>query len=371
MQSLYWSVLSTSAMRQNTVKQSNFTKKHYVLRFTHYAQKFMERFLPKGKKDQPFNKATVDDLYYCYRLLLQREPDEAGWNYWHKLVTNYSISIQMLVDDFLYREEFQKLQEEAFKPRLVELEDFKIYVRKNDFFIGAVIANTRSYEPYVTDEVRQLLKPGMVFIDIGANIGYFALLAATLVSPTGRVYAFEPNPDNCQMFEKSIKANGFDNIQLFPYAVAEAQQAFNLDVGGTNSNGRIIDFSSQAVPGQAAPRRVEAVVLDDILPNLERVDVIKLDIEGAEPRAWQGMQQIVNRFRPVLVFEFSPELIPITSHVTAESFLDEIIGCRYDLYILERFQEKSDRPQTKAQILEACAKPGQTHLDLLGIPRKS
>jgi len=334
-------------------------------------QKFLQRFLPKGKKDQPFKKATVEDLYYCYRLLLQREPDEEGWNYWYKLVTNYSVSIQMLVDDFLYREEFKKLQEEAFKPRLVELDDFKIYVRKNDFFIGAVIANTRNYEPYVTDEVRRLLKPGMVFIDIGANIGYFSLLAAALVGRTGKVYAFEPNPDNCRMFEKSVEVNGFENIELFPYAVAEAGQTFNLDVGGTNSNGRIIDFSPQAVPGQATPLSIEAVVLDEALPDLERVDVIKLDIEGAEPRAWQGMQQIVNKFRPALVFEFSPELIPITSHISAESFLDEILGREYDLYILERFKEKSDRPQTKVQILGACARPGQTHLDLVAIPRKS
>jgi FkbM family methyltransferase len=330
-------------------------------------QKFLQRFLPKRKQDQPFKQATVEDLYYCYRLLLQREPDEAGWNDWHKLVTSHNVSIQMLVDGFLYSDEFKRLQEEAFKPRLIELDDFNIYIRQNDFFIGAVIANTKNYEPYVTDEVRRLLKPGMVFIDIGANIGYFAMLSAALVGPSGKVYAFEPNPDNCRMIEKSIEANGFENIQLFPNAVAEARQSFNLDVGGTNSNGRIIDFSPDAIPGQATPLLVEAVVLDEALPNLDRVDVIKLDIEGAEPRAWQGMQQIVSKFRPTLVFEFSPELIPITSHVTAESFLDEIISHQYDLYILERFKDKSRHPQTKQQILEAYAKSGLTHLDLVAI----
>ena len=330
---------------------------------------YLQRFLPKRKQNQPFKKATVDDLYYCYRLLLQREPDEAGWNDWHKLVSKHNVTIQMLVDGFLYSDEFKKLQEEAFKPRLVELDDFKIYIRQNDFFIGAVIANTKTYEPYVTDEIRRLLKPGMVFIDIGANIGYFAMLAAALVGPTGKVYAFEPNPDNCQMVEMSIEANGFENIQLFPNAVAEAKQSFNLDVGGTNSNGRIIDFTPEATPGQATPILVEAVVLDDTLPDLDRVDVVKLDIEGAEPRAWQGMQQIVSKFRPILVFEFSPELIPITSHVTAESFLDEIISHQYELFILERFKDKSQQPQTKQQILDAHQASSLTHLDLVAIPR--
>jgi FkbM family methyltransferase len=329
---------------------------------------YLQRLLPRRPSNQPFQKATVEDLYYCYRLILQREPDEAGWNDWHKLVTNHTISIQMLVDGFLYSEEFKKLQEEAFKPRLVELDDFKIYIRKNDFFIGAVIADTKSYEPYVTEEIRRLLKPGMTFIDIGANIGYFALLAAALVGPTGKVYAFEPNPDNCRMVEMSIEANSFANIQLFPYAVAEARQQFNLDVGGTNSNGRIIDFSPDAVPGQATPILVQAVVLDDALTGLERVDVIKLDIEGAEPRAWQGMQRIIGRFRPTLVFEFSPELIPVTSHVSAESFLNQILAQQYELFILERFKDKSRRPQTKEQILEAHARSGLTHLDLVATP---
>jgi FkbM family methyltransferase len=303
--------------------------------------------------------------------LLQREPDKSGWNDWHKLITNHTVSIQMLVDGFLYSDEFKKLQEEAFKPRLIELDDFKIYIRRNDFFIGAVIADTKNYEPYVTDEIRRLLKPGMVFIDIGANIGYFALLAAALVGPAGRVYAFEPNPDNCRMIEMSVEANGFTNIQLFPNAVAEAKQRFNLDVGGTNSNGRIIDFSPDAVPGQATPLLIEAVSLDDTLPNLERVDVIKLDIEGAEPRAWQGMRQIISRFRPTIVFEFSPALIPVTSHVSAESFLDEILSHQYDLYILERFKEKSAQPQSKQQILNAQANSGLTHLDLAAIPRST
>jgi FkbM family methyltransferase len=329
---------------------------------------YLQRLLPSRKKNQPFKKATLEDLYYCYRLLLQREPDESGWNDWQKLVTTQSVSIQMLVDGFLYSEEFKQLQREAFKPRLIELDDFKIYIRRNDFFIGNVIATTKNYEPYVTTEIRRLLKPDMVFIDIGANIGFFSLLAAALVGPGGSVFAFEPNPDNCDMFEKSIEANGFENIQLFPYAVAEEKQQFNLDVGGTNSNGRIIDFTPGAVPGQATPLLIEAVVLDDVLSDVEQVDVVKLDIEGAEPRAWQGMQQIVDKFRPVLVFEFSPELIPITSHIPAESFLDDLISHQYDLYILDRYKEKSPHPQSKQKILEAHANSGLTHLDLVATP---
>ena len=127
----------------------------------------------------------------------------------------------MLVDGFLHSEEFRRLQEEGFRPVLVELDTFKMYVRRNDFYVGAVIANTKSYEPYVAAEIERLLKPADVFVDLGANIGYFTLLAATLIGPEGQVHAFEPNRDNCELVKRSIEANGFANIRLYPTAVAE------------------------------------------------------------------------------------------------------------------------------------------------------
>jgi FkbM family methyltransferase len=328
----------------------------------------LRKIVPGKKSGKPFSRATVDDLYYCYRLLLQREPDEGGWNDWHKLITNHTVSIQMLVDGFLYSQEFRNLQEEAFRPVLVDLERWKMYVRRNDFFIGAVIAREKSYEPYVTAEIDRLLKPGDIFVDIGANIGYFTLLAAAVVGEEGHVYAFEPNPDNCELLERSIIENGFANISLFPNAVAEAEQSFNLDVGGTNSNGRIIDFSPQAVPGQYPPLLVEAVVLDKVLADVERINLIKIDIEGAEPRAWQGMRQLIARHRPTLVLEFSPDLIRVTSHVTGESFLDDILDHNYQIRILERTQARSSGPQSRQQIMDNHARSGLTHLDLVAYP---
>ena len=324
--------------------------------------------LRSHRADRPFDHATADDIYYCYRLLLQREPDEAGWNTWHKVVS-YEVSVQMLVDGFLHSEEFRRLQEEGFRPVLVELDTFKMYVRRNDFYVGAVIANTKSYEPYVAAEIERLLKPADVFVDLGANIGYFTLLAATLIGPEGQVHAFEPNRDNCELVKRSIEANGFANIRLYPTAVAEAAQTFTLDVASTNSTGRIIDVSADDVPEQARPRLVEAVVLDRALADLARIDVIKMDIEGAEPRAWRGMQQIIRKHRPALVFEFSPKLIAITSHVSAESFLDDVLASGYDIFILERCEEKRPTPCSRQQIMDNQAASVETHLDLVAYPR--
>jgi FkbM family methyltransferase len=322
----------------------------------------------KATKNTPFYLATEEDLYYCYRLILRREPDEAGWDYFKELLQQ-QVSIQMLVDGFLHSAEFRTLQEEGFRPRLVELDRFKMFVRLNDFFVGAVIANEKSYEPYVTAEICRLLEPGMVFVDVGANIGYFTLLAAALVGPEGSVIAFEPNTDNCDLLEQSITANAFDNISLHPYAVAESEQEFQLDVGGTNSNGRIIDFSPQAVAGDGPLRLIRAVALDHFLVDEPRLDVIKMDIEGAEPRALQGMEQTIARHRPVLITEFSPHLIEVTSHLAPVAFLQLIHHCGYDIFVLERDAAKSATPQSQEQLLQAVAGSGLTHLDLVAYPR--
>src|SRR3990172_3951145 len=83
------------------------------------------------------------------------------------------------------------------RPMLVKLKEFRIYVRLDDWAVGARIAVKRSYETHVTAAMRPLLQPGMVVVDVGANIGYYTLLAAARVGPGGKVIAFEPGSENC------------------------------------------------------------------------------------------------------------------------------------------------------------------------------
>src|SRR5512134_3689581 len=95
----------------------------------------------KKKEERPFDIATEQDVYYCYRLLLRREPDKGGYKHWSKLLKTYDIPLQRLVDGFIGSEEYRNLQAEAGRPVLVEREGFKIYVRLNDYSTGAVIAS--------------------------------------------------------------------------------------------------------------------------------------------------------------------------------------------------------------------------------------
>src|SRR5262245_33163632 len=86
--------------------------------------------------------------------------------------------------------------------RLVRLDDFGLYVMPNDY-IGAHIDVHHSYEEHVTSVIRNELREGSIFLDLGANIGYFSMLACSLVKETGKVIAFEPNPQNLQLIYES------------------------------------------------------------------------------------------------------------------------------------------------------------------------
>ena len=135
--------------------------------------------------------------------------------------------------------------------------------------------------------LRQELKQGMTAIDIGANIGYVTLIMAELVGPSGKVYAFEPNPNSFRVLVKNIQANGYTDF-VFPY-----------QIGISNTNGVLKFYVSDKwnLSGMAATKHSKQVIdipvttLDDFMKDKGYPDFIKMDIEGHEVEAFAGMHQ--------------------------------------------------------------------------------
>jgi hypothetical protein len=114
---------------------------------------------------------------------------------------------------------------------------------------------------------------------------------------------------------------------------------------------------------------VKTVVLDNVLQDVPRIDVIKMDIEGAEPRAFQGMRQIIQKHRPIIFTEFCPVLIRSVSGIDPQLYLNELLSCEYDLFILE-CDEKSAEPRSSQQIMDYFSQlSGTDHIDLVAYPR--
>ncbi|WP_420641999.1 FkbM family methyltransferase [Candidatus Leptofilum sp.] len=322
----------------------------------------LERLLQQ-LSEEDFLQATERDIYYSYRLFLHRRPDPEGYKNYLNQISGRKYPLESFTDSFLYSDELQEIQEKRNQPVLINLPDFQIFVRINDLYIGGVIAKYGVYEPNVTLIVKELIQPGMTFLDIGANIGYYSMLVAAKVTDKGRVLAFEPIAENRDLFAKSMEVNKFQNMELFPYAVSDSEHTVSLEMGGRTSNSRI----TSAAEANKNNLQAQTVVLDTFLSELTALDMIKMDIEGAEFLALNGMSSLVSRYKPHIITEFSPGLIPKTSHVQPIEYLQKIVGFGYNLQIIYPDGSRSETmlPQ---QILKYFAESVHSdHIDLLAM----
>ena len=172
---------------------------------------------------------------------------------------------------------------------------FKIFVDARDRALSPFLMLDGAWELFVTEAMVSRIRPGMTVFDAGANLGYFTLLMAALVGPGGRVLAAEPNPRLASLLRQSVTLNGFDDRvtihQSALGAVAGAEVLLKVP-DGRPMNGHV-------VPGSGADslrlRTVDEIIGDGPL------DLIKIDVEGAEWELWQGMEQVLARGRPLLV----------------------------------------------------------------------
>ncbi len=250
------------------------------------------------------------------------------------------------------------------RPILLNLKDFKMYVELTDWAVGGRIAVNRHYEAHVTDLLRTMIRPDTVLLDVGANIGYYTLMAAAHIGHTGKVISFEPGKHNCALIQMSLAANGFQNVELYPLAVSNKHETIGFSCGEGSSNGII-------VPLEIALEQVEAVALDDFLAEVPHISILKMDIEGVEGRALQGMKQLIQKHHPLIFTEFNPAALENRSGMLPEAFLDALRTLNYDLHVLHRKGGQNKEPQNNAQIMDCFRRESSNHLDLIAYPIKS
>lgn len=168
---------------------------------------------------------------------------------------------------------------------------------------GRAISQDGWYEPDTVRILSTLLAPGMTFLDIGAAFGQYTLLAAGAVGNTGKVHAFEPDPVSFDWLSRNVRRNRLSNVTAAQIALGDTAGALNLYIGapdnlGTTSLRRPYNYSGRTA-------RVDVVPLDSYLERvgLDRVDVIKIDVEGAESLVFRGAGKLLSA-RPAIVIEF-------------------------------------------------------------------
>lgn len=163
-------------------------------------------------------------------------------------------------------------------------------------------------EPDVSKAIRDHLRPGMTALDVGANQGLLSLLMADRVGPHGKVIAFEPYPPNLATIRKVFAdARLADRVDLVPKVVSDGSADHVRLYFGRGQSCCEINILGKDIDGQntdaALPTDVPAVSLDHHLSPDRRVDLVKIDVEGAESLVLRGMQRTLKRHRPTLIIE--------------------------------------------------------------------
>jgi FkbM family methyltransferase len=161
-------------------------------------------------------------------------------------------------------------------------------------------------EPAVQQVLAERLRPGMVFYDLGANIGYFTLLAARLVRMKGKVFSFEPDPEIASRLRRNIERNGFKNVIVIEAGIWSENGPVNFVASDVSSPDRGVG-KFVAGEGELNGTPTHCVALDEFVRSAPLPDVIKCDVEGAEVEVFRGAEKLLASHHPLVLCELHSE----------------------------------------------------------------
>jgi FkbM family methyltransferase len=206
--------------------------------------------------------------------------------------------------------------------------------------LGWHVAMFGTYEPELRAILAALLKPGMVAVDVGANVGWHTLLMARQVGSAGRVLAVEANPSVRQRLALHVAINGLSQVEILPYALAASAGRLSFfgpaEDDAESGNGHVVAEAA----GAKRPTgliEVEARTLDSVVEStrLTCLDLIKIDVEGYEWPVLQGAEGSISRFRPHVFFEYVGEYVE-RGGGSADKLVDFFERHAYQLFTLSR-----------------------------------
>lgn len=204
--------------------------------------------------------------------------------------------------------------------------------------------------------LKTFLRPGMTFIDVGANIGEISLVAAKLVGRSGRVIAFEPIDRIADELQMNVRRNQLGQISIVRVGLSDTHGQ-RLPIYSSSGQGNLADKNDGlgslygAATGASPLQVIDITTLDTWIDEhpVDRVDMIKIDIEGAELPCLQGARRTLQRFKPVLIVEIQ-DTTAMTAGYRATDILDLLSGFGYSFY---RFEAHGPVPFSKRADLRA------------------
>lgn len=250
-----------------------------------------------------------------------------------------------------------------YKINYVEIEGRKMFLDENDSL-------KLSLYPYVEEQTnffKKNIKEGDVVLDLGANIGYFTCLFAQLVGEKGKVFSFEPEPNNFKLLQRNVEVNGYKNVVLEQKAVSNVKSKIKMYISNSPKDHRIYPTEDNQESIE-----IECITLDEYFKDSnKKIDFIKSNIQGADYAAFKGMKLTFEKSKSniVMAIEFNPAMIKEFGSGNAEEFLDFLLVEKFKLHDL-RWHEKII-PITKDKMMNLYNEENKKGGFMLCIPKNS
>lgn len=281
----------------------------------------------------------IPTVITAYHLILGRSPenDEAIENMAQEETIKDLGARLMATPEFRRRATYGTLSTKGGQWVLAEIRySLQIWIDLLDFSVATGILRD-DWQRDETNFLLSILEPGDCFIDVGANVGWFTLLAAHAVGASGEVHAFEPRSDIHDRLCKTVKSNNFDSrCTIYPIAV-----------GGCSGTMQIASMSHKKNPGHSfivtdeVP--VGAVIFEDVLVRpldafffRKPIKILRIDVESAEAMVLNGARKLIERDCPIIVSEIFPYWLKTVSKIEAQAHLDSIKALGYRIFELSK-----------------------------------
>jgi FkbM family methyltransferase len=271
-------------------------------------------------------------MTWAYRLFLDREPE-------NRQVTKTEINNTQSLRRLLWSsQEFRMKNPDLVMPDTWVIKEtihgFRLWVCLPESGVSRPILSD-TYDIAETKFIKKYVPSGALTMDVGANIGFYTQLLASVVGPNGTVLAFEPLAYLYDAALKSTAENHFgDRVKIYDKAVGAEPGHLKLRHAPITTNFGGAHFAPDTqTPVDHVDVDVEVTPLDTYRTS-QRVNFIKMDIEGAEPFALQGAQKIICRDRPIILTEIHPAQLSRVARITAKEYADTLIRLGYSLHLL-------------------------------------
>lgn len=327
------------------------------------------------------NKQTdselLESIKQYYLKILERSADTGGLEFYFKKIKNNEIRLESLLEIFQNSPEYTKLQQRKkflMSPQNNShashishiarkiIDDITLFYDTGDKVLSEIFSKNE-YEKATTNAVMKLVKPGMNVINIGANIGYFTLLMARQVGPTGKVFAFEPSHNTVKFLQKNVDVNGYTNVEIHAKAVSNKNGKADFWIGKSSTYSFLSEMKTQSY-SQLTKVEVEITTIDDFFREKNaKIDFIMMDAEGSEKYILEGSQKALQNNPDIeIITEYNPFTLKL-AETDGKSFLDMIEKLGFSIFLIDEKDGKI-KPTTKAQILANIVYPNLTNLYL-------